>query len=81
MVAQRRDIADAAAFGVMGASGVPEVWLAIVVRQPVEADALIGWCEERLPEVPIDRVIEVAAIPRNGMGKVERAKLKAQLAG
>ncbi len=81
MVAQRRDIADAAAFGVMGPSGLPEVWLAVVARQPVDPRALITWCEERLPEVPIDRVIEVAAIPRNGMGKVERAKLKAQLTG
>lgn len=81
MVAQRRDVVDAAAFGAMGASGVPEVWLAIVPRLPVDPEALIAWCEERLPEVPINRVIEIAAIPRNGMGKVERGKLKAQLAG
>lgn len=75
LVAGRRDIADAAAFGRVGASGLQEVWLAIVPKGPVVDRELIDWCEARLPEIPISRIVRMMAIPRNAMGKVERYKL------
>ncbi|QCK86677.1 acyl--CoA ligase [Phreatobacter aquaticus] len=80
LVAGRRDIADAAAFAVRGAGGFDQIWLAIVQRQPVQPDELIAFCRRRSETLAPVRIVVVDAIPRNAMGKVERAKLKA-LAG
>jgi acyl-coenzyme A synthetase/AMP-(fatty) acid ligase len=80
-LATRRDLADAAAFGVIGPSGIPEVWIAVVPRGALDAAEIIAWCEARLPDIPVARVVEVPAIPRTAMGKVERARLKAIAGG
>ena len=80
-LATRHDLADAAAFGVTGASGLPEVWIAVVPRGHLDAADLIAWCEARLPDIPVARIVEVPAIPRTAMGKVERGRLKALAGG
>jgi acyl-coenzyme A synthetase/AMP-(fatty) acid ligase len=79
LVARRADVADCAAFGVAGSSGIPEIWLAIIAKRSIRDDELIAWCEARLPETPINHVVRVDAIPRNAMGKVERVRLKNEL--
>lgn len=78
LVAGRADIADAAAFGVAGAGGVDEIWLAIVPREPVRGDELIAYCARRSETLAPARILVLAHIPRNAMGKVERARLKAE---
>ncbi|MBL8571366.1 MAG: acyl--CoA ligase [Phreatobacter sp.] len=78
LVAGRGDIADAAAFGVTGAGGIDEIWLAIVPREPVRSDELIAYCARRSETLAPARIVVVDRIPRNAMGKVERARLKAE---
>ncbi|MFX6036125.1 hypothetical protein ABTE74_22315, partial [Acinetobacter baumannii] len=41
IVADRRDIADCAAFGLPGPGGIDQIWLAIVPRGPVRTDELL----------------------------------------
>ncbi len=78
LVAGRGDIADAAAFGVAGAGGVDEIWLAIVPREPIRSDELIAYCTRRSEALAPARIVVVDRIPRNAMGKVERVRLKAE---
>lgn len=72
-------VADVAAVGTIGTSGVEEVWLAIVPRGGAAPDAILAWCREA--DLPVDRVVTIAAIPRNALGKVERARLRRELSG
>ncbi len=81
IVADRRDIADCAAFGLPGPGGIDQIWLAIVPRGPVRTDELLAWCAERSEHLAPKRILVVDAIPRNAMGKPERARLKARAAG
>jgi fatty-acyl-CoA synthase len=52
----------------------------VAVRAPVDPDALVAWCGERLArfKVPCD-VRFVDRLPRSGMGKVAKAELLASL--
>lgn len=81
VMAQRRDLVDAAAFGVIGPSGIPEVWIAVVPRGPLDTAELMDWCEARMPDIPVARIVEVHGIPRTAMGKAERARVKAMAGG
>jgi len=81
IVADRRDIADCAAFALPGPGGIDQIWLAIVPRGPVRTDELLAWCAERSEHLAPKRVLVVDAIPRNAMGKPERARLKARATG
>lgn len=78
LVAGRADIADAAAFGVEGAGGIDEIWLAIVPREPVRGDELIAYCARQSATLAPARILVLERIPRNAMGKVERARLKTE---
>ncbi len=80
LVAGRRDIADAAAFGVPGPHGFDEIWLAVVPREPIRVDEVIAFCQRRSEALAPTRIIVVDQIPRSTMGKVERAKLRARVA-
>jgi len=49
---------------------------AVVLAGDADADALRGWCRERLAPFKCPRQVRfVAALPRNAMGKVDRAGL------
>jgi acyl-coenzyme A synthetase/AMP-(fatty) acid ligase len=65
-------------FSVGGADG-EAVHVAIQPREPVTAEALKAALQKALPGVPEVRVHPVTGFPRNAMGKIERAALKAQL--
>ena len=45
----------------------------------VDPATLVAWC--RSADIPVDRVVTVAAIPRNALGKINRETLKRELTG
>ncbi len=69
-------VTDAAAFAAPGRDGLDEPWLALV-RETRDDAALGAALQARLPGLPPVRVSDVASIPRNPNGKVERARLRA----
>lgn len=79
LVAERADIADAGAVGMIGTSGIEEIWLAIVARGAVDADDVLAWCRNKAPVLAPQYVRVVPAIPRNDIGKIAREDLKTLL--
>ncbi len=76
-VLSHEKIADAAAFGAMGASGIDEICLAVKTRSPITETEIINWCAARKLEVA--RVFFVEQLPRTATGKIKREVLKRQL--
>lgn len=70
-------VTDAGAFGIMGASGIEEICVAIVPRAPLSEAHVIEWCAER--NVPVSRVFTVKTLPKTALGKIQRSELKRQL--
>jgi long-chain acyl-CoA synthetase len=70
-------VADAAAFGSMGGSGIEEISVAVVANHPVADSHLAAWCAER--GVPLTRVFFVDRLPKTDSGKIDREQLKQQL--
>jgi acyl-CoA synthetase (AMP-forming)/AMP-acid ligase II len=71
------DVADAAAFAAPDAkSGLPQIWLAVVQRKPVDVSALIKHCVRELgvPRSP-RAVLLLKSLPRNDNGKLQRDQL------
>ena len=79
VVLRHPNVADAAAFGALGADGIEEACLAVVTRAPIAENQLIDWCGER--ELDIARVFPVNSLPRTPMGKIRREELKGNLIG
>jgi acyl-CoA synthetase (AMP-forming)/AMP-acid ligase II len=75
-------IRDAAAFSVANGLGIDEVWALVVPNGRLNEEALQKHCRERLAQthVPV-RFINVADIPRNANGKVDRGRLNAMVQG
>lgn len=67
-------VADAAAFGVPDAHGLPAIWAALVVRGALAKTELEGVCRGLGYAAP-KRVIRMEALPRNENGKVLRDEL------
>lgn len=73
-------VQQAAAFAVPNAAGIEELAIAVVTAD-FDADALRSHCERELPAAFVPtRFFQVADLPRNDMGKVDRRRL-AQLVG
>jgi acyl-CoA synthetase (AMP-forming)/AMP-acid ligase II len=75
-------IRDAAVLSVANGHGIDEVWAVIVPHGRLNEEALQKHCRERLAQthVPV-RFINVAGIPRNANGKVDRSRLNAMVEG
>lgn len=69
-------IADAAAFLVTGEMGLDEVWVAVVLDNPIDGKALEREALEKLGyhRAP-SRVVQVRAIPRTVSGKIRRQEM------
>ena len=70
-----KGVREAAAFEVVGASGVPEIWAAIVLDGPVEQRALVETCKARLERNAPAVIMKFDRLPRNDTGKVMRREL------
>jgi len=68
-------VLDCAAFAVPDSSGLDQVWLAVVAAPGLDPTQLRADLARR-PGVPPLRIAWVDEIPRNAMGKVERARLR-----
>jgi acyl-CoA synthetase (AMP-forming)/AMP-acid ligase II len=70
-------VQQAAAFAVPNNAGIEELAVAVVTTD-VDADALRRHCERELPAAFVPtRFVQVADIPRNDMGKIDRRRLAA----
>jgi acyl-coenzyme A synthetase/AMP-(fatty) acid ligase len=72
-------VAEAAAFGALGAGGIDEICLAVVTRAAIDERQMIEWCGQR--GLKVARVFLVDALPRTPLGKIMREDLKARLIG
>jgi acyl-coenzyme A synthetase/AMP-(fatty) acid ligase len=66
-------ITDAAAFAV---PGTQQIWAAVVSKGPLQTEAVLAFCRQRLAGMAPDRLIELDRIPRNDMGKIIREDMK-----
>jgi acyl-coenzyme A synthetase/AMP-(fatty) acid ligase len=78
LLATHPSVLEAAAFGVPGAGGIEEINVAVVPRGSLNERQLIAWCAER--NVPVARVVSVAALPKTALGKINRELLRHDLA-
>ena len=74
-------VADAAVVGMLDNIGIEQIWVAVVTRDGRELDMrkMLEYCRQALPLYVPDRVFQVAAIPRNHLGKVSRVTLSEEL--
>ncbi len=70
-------VTDAAAFGVPDASGLQQIWAAVVSRAPVPDAVLDSFCRDAPPGQAPEIVLQVQQIPRNANGKIRRDQLTA----
>jgi acyl-CoA synthetase (AMP-forming)/AMP-acid ligase II len=69
-------IQDAAVFSVADELGIAKLWAAIVTPAAVDESALRSHCTQQLGGAFVPtRFVQVRALPRNDMGKVERDRL------
>ena len=75
-----RGVREAAVFMRTSASGVEEVWAAIVTSETVDAEALRTHCAAHMPHVFVPvHVVPMDRLPVNATGKVDRPRLKETL--
>jgi acyl-CoA synthetase (AMP-forming)/AMP-acid ligase II len=74
------EIIDAAACGVTGASGMEEIWIALVTKGPVDHDEVRSLLKDN-KEVGLAprEVFNLEEIPRGDLGKVQKYRLKERL--
>src|SRR5262249_27058782 len=73
-------IKEAAACGVEGASGLEEIWIAVVSEAPIDASEIKRHLKEhRSVGGTVDEVFEVPTLPRNDVGKVQKHARKETL--
>jgi acyl-CoA synthetase (AMP-forming)/AMP-acid ligase II len=60
--------------------GIPRLTAGIVSANPIDPDALTAFCKSRLDAafVPV-KIVRVAQLPVNEMGKLERSRLSSML--
>ena len=70
-------IADAAAFGVPDASGVPRVWAAVRSERPLDRAALARFCDGLPSWQAPQTILRLHDLPRTPAGKINRGALVA----
>ncbi len=76
LIQSHPDVADAGAIGMIGGTGIEELWVAVVTRRELTAEAIAEHCRQRNPQMTPRVVKFVTAIPRNALGKIARDALK-----
>ena len=65
-------VSEAAAFGVHGANGQDEIWLAVAGRNDLDMEKLRQFCANRFGAQAPQHFLKLAQLPRNENGKVLR---------
>jgi acyl-CoA synthetase (AMP-forming)/AMP-acid ligase II len=73
------EVREAAACGIVGLSGIEELWLALVATGPVDPEAITRQLRDKQVGVVPSQVLMVDALPRGDLGKLQRYRLKEQL--
>lgn len=68
-------VTDVAAFGVPDESGVERIWVAVVAGKPLDTAELGAFCAKASPAFAPEVILQVAALPRNINGKIQRDAL------
>jgi acyl-coenzyme A synthetase/AMP-(fatty) acid ligase len=71
-------VRDAAVFLVPDKLGVEAPWIAVVRGEGHQPGELVGKLAARWPQLAGIRVVALAEIPRNQMGKIDRQTLRRQ---
>jgi acyl-coenzyme A synthetase/AMP-(fatty) acid ligase len=74
-------VEDVAVVGVTTASGVDEIWAAVVPAGKIDAQGMLNAARARLMERAPDRLFQVARLPRGESGKVMRNAVREELLG
>jgi acyl-coenzyme A synthetase/AMP-(fatty) acid ligase len=73
-------VKEAAVCGIDGGSGLEEIWIAVVLRSPIDPEEIKRHLKNnRDLGFDVDEVFEVPALPRNDIGKVQKHLLKETL--
>lgn len=72
-------VEDVAVVGVPTASGIDEIWAAVVASGPVDAQLILNAARARLLERAPDRLFQVGRLPRAESGKVMRNAVRDEL--
>jgi non-ribosomal peptide synthetase component E (peptide arylation enzyme) len=80
-LAERLGAEGVCIFSAQNGSAGEEVHVVIQSRHPIAAEQLASCLKAELPRYPHAKVHFVAALPRNAMGKVDRAAINRQLLG
>jgi acyl-coenzyme A synthetase/AMP-(fatty) acid ligase len=73
-------IADAAVVGVMGTDGIEKIWVAVVLREPIDNDEIKRrMVSHKNVGIEADEVFTVDTIPRGDLGKIQQYRLKEEL--
>jgi acyl-coenzyme A synthetase/AMP-(fatty) acid ligase len=76
VVMQNPNIAEAAAFAMNNpATGVDEIWVAIVQKKPVSLEAIHRHCLDKLGQRAPRSILIAESLPRNERGKVLHEEL------
>jgi acyl-coenzyme A synthetase/AMP-(fatty) acid ligase len=67
------EISDAAVFAV---PNTDQIWAAVVAKQPLQHEAILAFCRQKLAGMAPDRIFELERIPRNDMGKIIREEMR-----
>jgi acyl-coenzyme A synthetase/AMP-(fatty) acid ligase len=67
------EITDAAVFAV---PNTDQIWAAVVGSAPLNHEAVLSFCRQRLAGMAPDRLFELERIPRNEMGKIIREEMR-----
>ncbi len=81
LLVARPDVKDAAALAMTGASGIEELWVAIMPSgAPPDPAEIVAYCGKTNADYRPAQVRFVEAIPRSALGKVAREQLRQQFA-
>lgn len=72
-------VRDCAAFALPDAAGQDECWLAVVAAEGLTRQSLVDHLDRQGGRLPAVRFVWIDEIPRNAMGKIERAILRDQV--
>lgn len=70
-------VEDAGALSFVNDYGIEEIWALVVAKSGIDDLALFNYCRSRLPPTYAPRrILKVAGLPRNEMGKIDRRRLQ-----